>query len=64
MQGMSGKKGVGPLASSQGERALAVPVINLLSTAGQPRVNRGSTVGFVLPPVYTGFRLFVLLGRP
>ena len=36
------------------------PLINRLSTAGQPQVNRGSTADFVPPSVYIGFRLFVL----
>ena len=44
-KGLQIQKGVGTLVSSQERRALAVPLINRLSTAGQPRVNRGSTVG-------------------
>ena len=32
-------------------------------TGGEPRVNRGSTAGFVPPSVCIEFRLFVLLGR-
>ena len=39
------KIGVGTLVSSQERRALAVPLINRLSTAGQPRVNHESTAG-------------------
>ena len=41
--------GVGTLVSSPEHRVLLVP-----------RFNRGSTVGFVPPSVYVGFRLFVL----
>ena len=51
-KGLQRQKGVGPLVSSQEQRALLVP-----------RFNRGSTAGFVPPSVYIGFRLFVLLGR-
>ena len=51
-KGLQRQKGVGPLVSSQDERALLVPVINRLSTAD-----------FVPPSVYIGFRLFVLLER-
>ena len=40
-KGLQRQKGVGPLVSSQRERALAVPVIKRLSTA----VNRRSTAG-------------------
>ena len=50
----------GTVVNSQHRRALAVPVTNRLSTAGQPVVNRWSTAGFVPPPVYIGFPLFVL----
>ena len=62
-KGLQRQKGVGPLVSSQEQSALLVPVINRLSTAVQPRVNRGSTADFVPPSVYVGFRLFVLLER-
>ena len=51
-KGLQRQKSVGPLVSSQEQRALLVP-----------RLNRGSTAGFVPPSVYIGFRLFVLLGR-
>ena len=34
------QKGVGPLVSSQEERALAVPLINREQTADKPVVNR------------------------
>ena len=51
-KGLQKQKGDGPLVSSQGERALLVPL-----------VSRGSTADFVPPSVYIGFRLFVLLGR-
>ena len=37
-KGLQRQKGVGPLVSSQEQRALLVPVINRLSTAGQPRI--------------------------
>ena len=37
-KGLQRQIGVGTLVSSQKERALLVPVINRLSTAGQPRV--------------------------
>ena len=45
-----GKKGVSTLVSSQERRAAVVP-----------RINRGSTAGFVLPSVYTKFRLLWML---
>ena len=50
------KKGVGPLFSSQGRRALAVPLIDRGLTASLP---------LILFPhsIYIGFRLFVLLER-
>ena len=48
-KGLQRQKGVGPLVSSQEHRALLVL-----------RINRGSTAGFVPPPVYIGFPLFVL----
>ena len=50
-KGLQGQISVGTLVSSQEQRALLVS-----------RLNRGSTAGFVLPSVYMGFRLFVLLG--
>ena len=59
-KGLQRQISVGTLVSSQERRALAVPLINRLSTACQPRVNRGSTADFVLQSVYIGFRLFVL----
>ena len=37
-KGWQTQKGVGPLVSSQGERALAVLVINRGSPAGQPLI--------------------------
>ena len=37
-KGLQRQKGVGPLVNSQGRRALFVPVINRLSTAGQPLI--------------------------
>ena len=37
-KGLLRQENVGPLVSSQGKRALAVPVINRLSTAGQPLI--------------------------
>ena len=46
------KANVGALVSSQERGALAVP-----------RINPGSTAGFVPLSVYIGFRLFVLLKR-
>ena len=55
-KGLQGQKGVGPLVSSQEQRALLVPRL-------KPRLKRGSTAGFVPPSVYIGFRLFVLLGK-
>ena len=55
--GLQRQIGVGTLFSSQERRALAVPLINRLSTTGQPRVNRWSTADFVPPSVYIGFRL-------
>ena len=55
-KGLQKQKGVGPLVSSQEQRALLVPRINRSSTAGQPRI--------LFPhSVYIGFRLFVLLER-
>ena len=39
-KGLQRQKSVGPLVSSQEHRALLVPLLNRLSTAGQPRVNR------------------------
>ena len=62
-KGLQRQIGVGTLVSSQGRRALAVPLVNRLSTAGQPLVNRGSTADFVPPSVYIGFRLIVLPKR-
>ena len=62
-KGLQRQIGVGTLVSSQERRALAVPLINRLSAAGQPLVNRGSTADFVPPSVYIGFRLFVLPKR-
>ena len=38
-KGLQRQKGVGPLASSQEQRALLVPQLNRLSTADRPRVN-------------------------
>ena len=38
-KGLQRQKGVGPLVSSQEERALFVPRLNRLSTVGQPRVS-------------------------
>ena len=58
-KGLQRQTGVGPLVSSQERRAAVVPLINRLSTAGKPPVNRG----LVPPPLSIGFRLFVLLGR-
>ena len=54
------KKGVGTLVRSQERRAAAPPRINQISTAGSPRVYRGSTASFVPPSVYIGFVFFVL----
>ena len=51
-QSLQGQRGFGPLVSSQDQRGLLVPLIN-----------RSSTGRCVLPSVYIGFRLFVLLGR-
>ena len=45
-------RGVGPLVSSQERRAAIVPLIS-----------RWSSAGLVPPPLYIGFRLFVLLRR-
>ena len=45
------------LVSSQERRARSVPRVNRL------RINCGSNAGFVPPPVYIAFRLFVLLKR-
>ena len=63
-KGLQRQKGIGQLAGIQEPRALFVPLINRLSTVGQPRVNRGSTAGpplvFVPLPVYIGIPLFVL----
>ena len=59
-KGLQRQIGVGTLVSSQEQRALLVPVINRLSTAGQPVINRGSTAGFVSPSVYIECPLFVL----
>ena len=54
--GLQRQKCVGPLVSSQEQRALLVPRLNRSSTAGQPRI--------LFPhSVYIGFRLFVLLER-
>ena len=39
-KGLQRQIGVGTLVSSQERRALAVPLINRGSTAGQPLVNR------------------------
>ena len=39
-KGLQRQKGVGPLVGSQERRALLVPLINRLSTAYQPLVNR------------------------
>ena len=50
------QKGVAPLVSSQDERALAVPVVNRLSIAGQ------TLILFLCLSKY-GFFLFVLLER-
>ena len=50
--GLQGQKGVGPLVSSQEQRALFVP-----------RLNRLSTAHFVPPSVYIAFRLFVFLEK-
>ena len=50
-KGLQRQIGVGTLVSSQERRALVVPLINRLSTAGQPRVNRWSTADFVPPSV-------------
>ena len=61
--GLQSQIGVGTVVSSQERRALLVPRSNRWSTAGQPLVNRGSTAGFVPPPVYIGFPLFVLAKR-
>ena len=47
--GLQRQSGVGTLVSNQEQRA---PVV--------PRINRGSTAGFVPPWVYIGFRLFML----
>ena len=64
-KGFQSQIGVGTLVSSQERRSVAVSLINRLSTAGQPRVNRWSTADFVPCSVYIGFRLFVLpKGRP
>ena len=62
-KGLQRQIAVGTLVNSQQRRALAVPVINRLPTAGQPRVNRLSTACFVPPPVYIGFPLFLLAKR-
>ena len=51
-KGLQRQKGVGPLVSSQEQRALLVP-----------RLHRSSTGRCVPPSVYIGFRLFVLLER-
>ena len=59
-KGLQRQIGVGTLVSSQEQRALLVPVTNRGSTGCQPVVIRGSTAGFVPPPVYIGFPLFVL----
>ena len=48
-KGLQRQKGVGPLVSSQEQRALLVS-----------RLNRLSTAGFVPPAVYIEFRLFVI----
>ena len=53
-KGLQRQISVGTLVSSQERRALAVLVVNRLSTAGQPRVNRGSTAG--QPRVNRSFR--------
>ena len=58
-KGLRRQIGVGVLVCIQEWRALLVPLMNRLQTAGQPRVNRGSTAGFVPPPVYMGIPLFV-----
>ena len=51
---------VGTLVSTQERRELFVPLMNRLQTADEPVVNRGSTAGFVPPPVYIGTPFFVL----
>ena len=48
-EGLQREKGVGTLVSGQERRAAVVP-----------RINRGSTAGFVLPSVYKRIRMFVL----
>ena len=50
-KGLQRQIGVSTLVSSQERRALAIPLINRLSTAGQPLVNRRSTADFVPPSV-------------
>ena len=62
-KGLQRQIDVGTMVSSQQRRALLVPRLNRGSTGGQPRFNRWSTAGFVPPPVYTGFPLFVLAKR-
>ena len=51
-KGLQRQEGAGPLVGSQERRAAVVPLIN-----------RGSNAGFVPPPVYMAFRLFVLLKK-
>ena len=62
-KGLQRQLAVGTLVNSQQRRALAVPVINRGQTADKPRMNRWSPAGFVPPPVYIGFPLFVLAKR-
>ena len=54
-RGLQGQKGDGPLVSSQERRAARRPTY-------QPRANCLSNASFFPPPLYIGFRLFVLLG--
>ena len=55
-KGLQRQKSVVPLFGSQ-EKKRAFP------PADKPLINRWSTVDFVLPSVYIGFRLFVFLER-
>ena len=50
-KGLQGQISAVTLVSSQERRALAVPLINRLSTGYQPRMNRWSTAGFIPPSV-------------
>ena len=57
MTGLQRQKGDGPLVSSQEQKTLLVPVINRLSTAYQPLVNRSwcSSIGLITISIVRAF---------